>query len=395
MNKIHDEEIKDREKFLKDSGYTEEKLNKAISEALKKIDYAMETLGDKFASHNSVNGVYLPVENDGGWNCGFWTGMLWIAYELTGDEKYRKLAERHIPTYYRRIKEKIGVNHHDMGFVFIPSCVAAYKLTGNEQAKEAALMAADQLISRYHEKGGFIQAWGDVNDPNSYRLIVDCLLNIPLLYWASDVTGDEKYGEIAYKHFRTTLENAIREDASSYHTFYFDPETGAPKKGVTAQGASDDSCWARGQAWVIYGMMLTRIYRDDPDAVDVCKKATDYFLNRLPEDYVAYWDMSFTSGDEPRDSSADAIAVCGILEMLKYLPESDENYALYMNAVKLMMNSLYENYSTKDTPESNGLLLHAVYSKPGNIGVDECNIWGCYFYMEALIRLKKDWKLYW
>ena len=142
-------------------------------------------------------------------------------------------------------------------------------------------------------------------------------------------------------------------------------------------------------------MMLTRIYRDDPDAVDVCKKATDYFLNRLPEDYVAYWDMSFTSGDEPRDSSADAIAVCGILEMLKYLPESDENYALYMNAVKLMMNSLYENYSTKDTPESNGLLLHAVYSKPGNIGVDECNIWGCYFYMEALIRLKKDWKLYW
>ena len=141
MNKIHDEGIKDREKFLKDSGYTEEKLNKAISEALKKIDYAMETLGDKFASHNSVNGVYLPVENDGGWNCGFWTGMLWIAYELTGDEKYRKLAERHIPTYYRRIKEKIGVNHHDMGFVFIPSCVAAYKLTGNEQAKEAALMA--------------------------------------------------------------------------------------------------------------------------------------------------------------------------------------------------------------------------------------------------------------
>lgn len=396
MRKIHDEGICDLQKFTKPSGYNREKLNAAISEALKKVDYAMETLGDKFASHASINNVYQPVLNDGGWNTGFWTGILWIAYELSGDEKYKNLALQHIPTYTKRIVERLGVDHHDMGFVYSLSCVAAYKLTGNEEAKNAAIMAADNLMGRYHEKGQFIQAWGSIDDPKSYRLIVDCLLNIPLLYWASSVTGDPKYADVAHKHFRATIENAIREDGSSFHTFYFDPETGAPLKGVTAQGASDDSCWARGQAWSIYGIMLTQIYVDDPDAVATCKKLLNFYLNRLPKDYVPFWDMIFTDGsDEPRDSSAASITVCGMLELIKFLPDEDPQKEVYKNTVNLIMESLYDNYSTKDTPESNGLLLHAVYGKPQKNGVDECNIWGCYFYMEALARLSKDWVLYW
>lgn len=396
MKKIKDEGIIDLLKFTKPSGYNKEKLKSAISAALKKVDYAIETLGDKFASHSSINNVYQPVLNDSGWNSGFWTGILWLSYELSGDEKYKKLAMQHIPTYTKRMIERLGIDHHDMGFVCIPSCIAAYKITGDKEAKKTALMAADNLMLRYHEKGQFIQAWGKIDDLEAHRLIVDCLLNIPLLYWASSVTDDPKYADAAYKHYRTTIENAIREDSSTFHTFYFDPETGAPIKGVTAQGASDDSCWARGQAWAIYGMMLTRIYIDDPDAVPLCKKLTNFYLNRLPKDYVPFWDMSFTDGDdEPRDSSSASIAVCGILELIKYLPDNDSNKEVYKNTVNLMMESLYDNYSTKDTPESNGLLLHAVYSKPGNNGVDECNIWGCYFYMEALARLSKNWKLYW
>ena len=142
--------------------------------------------------------------------------------------------------------------------------------------------------------------------------------------------------------------------------------------------------------------MLTRAYHDDADIIPLTKKVTNYFLNRMPEDYIAYWDIIFGDGsDQPRDSSASAIAVCGILEMIKYMPDGDEMKAVYENAVKLIMNSLYENYSTKDCPESNGLLLHATYALPQGIGVDECNIWGCYFYMEALTRLAKDWELYW
>ena len=395
MKAIKSEEIKDKYRWSNKTTFKEKKLDNAIEEALKKVDYAMETLGDKFASHNSENNVYLPVENTGGWNQGFWTGILWLSYELTGQEKYKNAALAHIDSYCKRIEEKIGILGHDVGFLYTLSCVAAYKLTGDEKAKKAALIAADHLKSRFHEKGEFIQAWGQMTDKAHYRLIIDCLLNIPLLYWATEETGDKSYADIAYRHFRTTIENAMREDGSSFHTYYFDPETGKPLRGVTKQGRADDSCWSRGQGWIIYGMMLTKKYVDDPDAIDICRAATAYYLNRLPKDFVPYWDLAFSDEDkEEKDSSAAPICICGILEFMKYLPEGEEKEFLE-NVVDLSMDSLFENYSTKDCPESNGLLLHAVYSKPDKVGIDECNIWGCYFYMEALTRLKKNWELYW
>lgn len=375
-----------------------EKLEAALDEAVLKVDYAIATLGiDKYPSHNSENNVYKPVENDNGWNTGFWTGILWHTYELTGDGRYGAIANNQIPSYYTRIKNKVGVDHHDMGFVFTPSCVAAYKLKGNLEAKEAALMAANHLITRYHEKGEFIQAWGSVGADDNYRLIVDCLLNIPLLYWATEVTGDEKYRDIAYNHFITTISVCYREDGSTYHTYYFDKATGLPLKGVTAQGASDDSTWSRGQAWGMYGPLLTYIYEKDQRALDTFISAANYYLAYLPEDYVAYWDLSFTDGSyEPRDSSSAAIAVCAMLEAIKHMEENDPQRRVYVNACNRIMNSLIDNYTTKDVPEANGLLLHGTYSKPGNVGIDEMNIWGDYFYMEALHRmLDPEWDLYW
>ena len=374
-----------------------EKLEYALSEALKKIDFALPTFTDKFPDHASINNVYPAVENDGGWNTGFWTGILWHAYQLTGDEKYKKVALHHIPSFHKRIVEKLGVDHHDMGFLYTPSCVAAYKITGDEMAKEAAVLAADNLISRYHEKAGFIQAWGKLGAPDNYRLIVDCLLNLPVLYWASEVTGDDKYAKIAYTHFNTTIDLVCRPDASTYHTYFFDVNTNKPLKGVTAQGASDDSAWARGQTWGIYGPLLTYIYKKNDKALEVFKATTNYYLNHLPEDYIAYWDLSFTDGDdEPRDSSSNAIALCGMLEGIKYMDKNDPLRKVYVNACNRIMNSLIDNYLTKDIPESNGLLLHATYGKPQKSGVDEMNIWGDYFYMEALHRmLDPDWELYW
>ena len=389
-------EIREPERFS-DFTIPREKLEYALKEALKKIDYALECHKGLFPRETSQNNVYGTMTNTGGWGTGFWTGILWHAYELTGDEKYKKAALDHVPSYTKRIVEKIGVNHHDMGFVFTPSCVAAYRLTGNEEAKNAAIMAAEHLCTRYHDKGKFIQAWGNVDDPNSYRLIVDCLLNIPLLYWTAEVTGDKRFDEIAYNHFKTTIEVCCREDASTYHTYYFDPETGLPKKGVTAQGASDYSAWARGQTWGIYGPLLTYIYKKDEKAMQTFKATTNYFLNHLPEDYIAYWDLSYTDGDgEPKDSSAPAIAMCGMLEGIKYMDDSDPLKKIYQNACARMMNSLIDGYLPTDIPESNGLLLHQVYSKPINLSVDEHNIWGDYFYIEALHRmLDPDWKLYW
>ena len=388
--------IENIEKYA-DFDLPREKLEYALAEALKKLDYGLECFGDKFPREYSVNNVYGVMDNVGGWGTGFWTGMLWHAYELSGNEKYKEAALRQVPSYTKRIVEKIGVNHHDMGFVFTPSCVAAWKLAGNEEAKQAAIMAADHLCTRYHDKGKFIQAWGNVNDPNSYRLIVDCLLNIPLLYWTAEVTGDKRYDEIAYNHFQSTIEVCCRADASTYHTYYFDPETGKPLRGATHQGAFDDSAWARGQTWGIYGPMLTYIYKKDARALETFKATSNYFLNHIPDDYVPYWDMSFTDADgEPKDSSSTAIAMCGILEGIKHMDDTDPLKQIYINACKRMMNSLIDNYISKDVPESNGLLLHQVYAKPQKIGVDEHNIWGDYFYMEALHRmLDPDWKLYW
>ena len=388
--------IKNAERYG-DFDLPKEKLLYALGEAVKKIDYALPTFTEKFPEHASVNNVYEAVDNDDGWNTGFWTGILWHAYEMTGNEKYKEVALSQVPSYLYRIENKIGVNHHDMGFVFIPSCVAAYKLTGNEDAKRAALLAAEHLTTRFQEKGEFIQAWGNVNDPKDYRLIVDCLLNIPLLYWASEVSGNPKYDDIGFKHFNTTTDVCCREDASTYHTYYFDPETGAPVKGVTHQGARDDSAWARGQTWGIYGPLLTYAHKKSEKAMKIFRATTNYYLSYLPEDYIAFWDLSFTDGDdEPRDSSSNAIALCGMLEGIKYMDDSDPDKKIYINACKRIMNSLIDNYLTKDIPEANGLLLHATYSKPHKLGVDEMNIWGDYFYMEALHRmLDPDWALYW
>lgn len=393
MKKINCEKIKKAAEFSETKKMTKEVAELALKEALKKIDKLYEDMGGDFPSHASVNNVYQPVKNDMGWNTGFWSGILWLAYEATEDEKYRKMAESTLESFYVRMDEKLGVDNHDLGFVYIPSCVAAYKLTGNERAKEYALKAADYLCTRYHKNGGYIQAWGEMG--KELRLIVDCMNNIPLLYWASEVTGDKKYYDIAYKHGQTTMKYAVREDGSAYHTYFFNPD-GTPDKGVTFQGAADDSSWARGQSWLISGLPLSYMYTHDEDMIYVWKCITNYFLNRLPKDNVAYWDLIFTDGDpEERDSSASAIAACGILQMLPNLSDDDPDKEVYAGAADKLMYSLFENYSTKDDPDSNGLLLHAVYGKPQNNGIDECNIWGCYYYMEALVNILKGTKAYW
>ena len=397
MQKIVSEVLKNKERFLVKSDYREKTLDLAIADALKKLDYMIETMDGKYPSHASKNNVYGKDENEkGGWNQGFYSGMLWIAYELSGDEKYKELALSQIDAYAQRMDAVYGVMGHDVGFLYSLSCVAAYKLTGDERAKATAIKAADHLKLRFQEKGQFIKAWGAVQGPDNYRLIVDTLLNIPILFWASEVTGDESYRNIARTHYATTLKYAVRDNGSSFHTFYFAPETGVYLRGVTKQGRDDDSTWSRGHGWVVYGSMLVKRYIDFPESEEIARAAIKFYQNRLPSDFVPFWDLEFVESDgEEKDSSAAPIVLCGMLELLRTL-EPGEEYDMIENTVCHSMNSLYYNYSTKDTPESNGILLHAVYSKPNDVGIDECNIWGDYFYMECLIRMKKkDWKYYW
>lgn len=360
---------------------------------------------DKFQKAYSEGNFYQPTPNED-WTTGFWTGEIWLAYEYARDkmkseaESLKHAGEIQVQSFLERIDNKLGVDHHDMGFLYSPSCVAAYKLTGNRKGREAAIKAADQLITRYHPVGEFIQAWGPMNAPENYRLIIDCLLNLPLLYWASDETGDDKYREIAEKHIHTAIKNVIREDYSTWHTFFFNMETGEPDHGATCQGYRDGSAWARGQAWGIYGCALAYKYTGRKEYIEIFKHVTQYFLEHLPKDMVPFWDLEFTDGDDqPRDSSSASIAACGMLEMIKYMEK--EEAQIYKRYAEQLLKSLYDNYAVKDPEISNGLVLHSTYSNhsPYNTcnhcGVDECNSWGDYFYMEALTRLSKDWVLYW
>ncbi len=370
---------------------------------------------EKFQPAYSICNFYEPSENTD-WTNGFWTGEIWLAYEYlkrrqTGDpedaDRLLHAGEVQVQSFLNRIRQKISVDHHDMGFLYSPSCVAAYKLTGNTDAKTAAILAADQLLTRFQPAGGFLQAWGPMDQKENYRLIIDCLLNLPLLFWATEETGDEKYKDTALKHIHTAVANVICEDGSTWHTFFFDPVTGLPDHGETCQGYRNGSAWARGQAWGVYGMAVAYRYMRDPEYISLFYRVTDYFLEHLPDNLIPYWDLEFTSWTEeqlredpqPRDSSAASIAACGMLEMAKYLPQ--DMAELYRGYAKKLIKAVSDICAVHDHSVSNGLVLHSTYSNhsPYNTcnhyGVDECNSWGDYFYMEALTRLDCDWEVYW
>lgn len=370
-------------------------VERSIEFVLTKIDQNLAAFGDRFPAPSSVAGVYAAIDNVE-WTNGFWTGMLWLAYEVTGDRHYLNAAQAHVVSFEQRVESRAHVDHHDLGFLYTLSCVSAYKLTGSDTAKDAALMAAELLLHRYLPAAGIIQAWGDLSDPSQRgRMIIDCNLNLPLLYWASEITGEARFREAANTHIARAAAHIVRSDASTFHTFCMDAETGKPLYGKTHQGHSDDSCWARGQAWGMAGFALVYRYNGDVRLVTLAKKLANYFLNRLPDDGICYWDLHFTSGPEPRDSSAAAIAACGLLELERSLPLFDPHRSMYQGAAWAMVRQLSQTYLTSDAPGANGVLKHAVYHMPNRVGVDESCVWGDYFYFEALVRLSRVWRCYW
>jgi unsaturated chondroitin disaccharide hydrolase len=371
------------------------RIDRAVADALAAVRRNLAHFGDVFPEPSSLGGVYPAMDNTE-WTNGFWTGMLWLSYELSGDNTFRTAGERHVASFDRRQRDRIATNHHDLGFLYSLSCVAGYKLTGSKQARDAALGAARLLLERFLPNAGIIQAWGDLNDPAQRgRMIIDCNLNLPLLYWASETSGDTRYRDAANRHIEQAARHIVRADGSTFHTFFFDGETGLPREGKTHQGYADDSCWARGQAWGIAGFPLVARYNGDTRLLDLSKVLANYYLNRLPEDGICYWDLIFTDGPEERDSSAAAVAACGLLELASSLPLLDPLRAEYERAAAGIVLTLSERYFNRDGAPGSGLLRHAVYHKPNRIGVDESCIWGDYFYLEALVRLTRIWEPYW
>ncbi|MEV7974203.1 glycoside hydrolase family 88 protein [Cellulomonas sp. NPDC089187] len=330
-----------------------------------------------------------------GWTTGFWPGMQWLAVQ-TGARDLIDPAQRHAADFRRRVVAREELDHHDLGFLYTLSCVADWRATGDEQSRDTAVEAARLLLGRVLEPAGIVQAWGDLTDPaHRGRTIIDSLMNMPLLTWAGEITGDPVFADIVRRHTEQLRRHIVRADGSTFHAFVWDPETGEPVGGNTEQGAGDGSCWSRGQAWGIYGFALNHEATGDPGLLTAAETCADYFLAHLPADRVPYWDLVYTDGsDAPRDSSASAIAVCGLHELAR-LGSTPERRETYRVAAEDLLVRLVET-CTPAPDASDALLLHSVYDAPRGIGVDEGSLWGDYFYLEALVRhTVSDWQRPW
>ena len=322
--------------------------------------------------------------NTGNWISGFFSGILWQLYDATQDQFWQHQAARWNTALEN---EKNNRNTHDLGFMLYCSFGTGYLLTGNEEYIPILLQGAESLISRFNPVTGTIKSWN--SDPENHLTIIDNMMNLEFLFWASQKSGDSKYRDIALTHTENTIKNQFRKDYSTYHVLNYDPITGVVKEKKTSQGFSDESLWARGQAWGAYG--FTMVYRETREKryLEIAKKTFDRFISGLPEDMIPYWDFDAPNiPNEPRESSAAAIAASGLLELSSFMTSQKEKNKYFNNAVKLLNALSTENYLAK-TDSYQCVLLHSNESVPRKKNVDVNFTYADYYYIEALIRLKK------
>lgn len=321
------------------------------------------------------------------WTSGFWPGVLWYDFENTNDQKIKNEAEKftasleflsHTPAY-----------DHDLGFLVYCSYGNAYRLTGNSAYKQVLLNSADTLATLFNPKVGTILSWPREMGHNKWphNTIIDNMINLELLFWAAKNGENKELYEIAVSHANKTMENQFRSDYSCYHVALYDTITGKFIKGQTHQGYSDKSMWARGQSWAIYG--FTMCYREthDPKYLEFAQKVADVYLKRLPEDFVPYWDFDAPDiPNSPRDASAACVVASALLECSTYL--KGEKALEYKNDAIKMLTSLSSN-AYKSADKNPSFLLHSTGHFPNGSEIDASIIYADYYYIEALLRLKK------
>nr|WP_156114944.1 glycoside hydrolase family 88 protein [Paenibacillus sp. FSL R5-0345] len=368
----------------------------AIEHTLSTTRLNIKHFGDSFPIVSLGDGKYHLTDHTG-WTEGFWSGILWLSYEYSKDPEIHAAAIQTVDSFKKRMEAEQELDHHDIGFLYSLSAKARWIVDKDEESRLLALQAADILMKRWRSVPQLFQAWGPEGDhDNGARIIIDCLMNLPLLYWATEQTGDSSYADYAKIHAEKSRRFLVRGDDSSFHTFYFDQLTGNAIRGGTAQGYQDGSTWTRGQAWGVYGFALAYRYFKEPHYLETSIRMARYFWEHLPNDHVAYWDFDLPQEDStPRDSSASAIFVCGLLELLEHLPEDDPQRALFGEAAEKSMDSLLNRYFTAGSPSEEGFLRHGSYSVRGNSSPDDFMIWGDYFFLEALLRLQKGVPGYW
>lgn len=324
------------------------------------------------------------------WTSGFWPGIEWYLYEYTKDDNWKNKAD--ITSRLLTPLADSSPIDHDLGFMLYCSLGNAYGLVNNGDYKTILLRAADSLASLYNPKVGTILSWPrpvpGTDWPLRHNTIMDNMINLELLFWASKNGGSKSLYEMAVNHAMTTMNNHFRSDYTSYHVVVYDTATGRKVKVITHQGYSDNSMWARGQSWAIYGFTMSYRESKKPEFLDFAQKVTDVYLQRLPADLIPYWD--FNAPDIPnscRDASAACVVASALLELSTFV--QDKNKAkTYRSKARAMLKELssprYQSGSL-----NNAFLLHSTGHKPAGGEIDASIIYADYYYIEALLRAKK------
>ncbi|WP_257007369.1 glycoside hydrolase family 88 protein [Shouchella clausii] len=335
------------------------------------------------ASNSSGRYDDMPVS---WWTSGFYPGLLWLMHDVTGNAFFKNQAEGWSRKIEEAFQEHPIILHHDVGFQFLLTAVMEYEQTGSEDGLRIGLKAANYLVGRFNPVGGFIKAWN--GDDKKGWAIIDCMMNISLLYWASRVTNDPSYGQIASAHADTTLQWGVRNDGSTSHILSFNPHTGEFIESIGGQGYGPDSAWSRGNAWALYGFANASRHTGKRAYLHAAKRIAHFFLAALPEDNVPHWD--FRCGgeeEEPRDSSAAAIAASGLLEIEAQVPQREKR--MYRRAAEKILQSLSTHYLASD--ESEAVLTKATGNAPQGRDINVSLIYGDYFFAEAIAK-RNGWQ---
>jgi hypothetical protein len=320
------------------------------------------------------------------WTSGFYPGILWLMYEITGENEWKTEA-----TIYTGLleSEKFNATNHDLGFKMMSSFGQGYRLTGKKEYREILIQSARTLITRFNEKVGCIRSWDHHADKWEYPVIIDNMMNLELLFFAWRETGEPVFYNIAVEHAKTTMKNHFRNDFSTWHVVSYDPKTGNVSAKNTHQGFADESCWSRGQAWALYG--FTMVYREtkDPEFLIQAEKIADYILTQpgIKEGKIPCWDFNVPNiPNEPYDASAGAIICSAFFELSKY----SNNNEIYTLTAEKLFETLSSSEFLASIPENKGFLLkHSTGAKPSGSEIDVPLIYADYYYLEAMKRKMK------
>lgn len=365
--------------------YCHSKVGKTLGELHRQPDSLVYSMMPRNIEHSDTLWHCRKATADE-WCAGFWPGVLWMDYEYTHDETLRAEAERF--TASLEYFSKRPAFDHDLGFLMFCSYGNGYRLTHNPAFRQVILDTADTLATLFNPAVGTILSWPrNVDALGGHNTIMDNMINLEMLFWAAKNGGDHRLYDIAVKHAETTMAHAFRPDYTSYHVAVYNPVTGDFIKGMTHQGLADNSMWARGQAWAIYG--YTMVYREthDPRFLDFAQKVTDVYLDRLPTDYVPYWDFSAPAETStPRDASAACVVASALLELQGYV--EGEKSDRYRHCAEKMLASLSSD-SYRSSAHRSSFLDHSVGHHPAGSEIDASIIYADYYYLEALLRLKR------